>query len=205
MHRGRGRFLHQAAWIATAVLGGCGGAPAAEPDAGRAQAPDAAPRTYISTTLQTMPYVVGARTFTLHLVRIDRPDGGHTYVEWIPSDVAGARPAMILTEPYTGIDWTGEALDARSAVTAPQPDGLYLDVDGPAFDGSNEITYDLKSPADAATDATFHLLDNFGAVEIFGRYYAGGSVRDDVADMAAGMWFAAEQPEIGPTRIGIRW
>lgn len=199
----RRRTLQVASWIATVALGGCGGSPAAEPDAGRARVPDAAPATYTSTTLQTIPYVLGTRTFSLHLVRIDRPDGGRTYVEWIPSDVAGARPAMILTEPYTGIDWTGEALDTRWAATAPQPDGLYLDVDGPAFDGSNEITYDLKSPADAATDATIHLLDNFGAVEIFGRYYAGGSVRDDVADMAAGMWFAAEQPEIDPTRIGI--
>jgi dienelactone hydrolase len=110
---------------------------------------------------------------------------------------------VVLTEPYLGIDWTGEALDARWAASQPQPDGMYLDVDGPAFDGTSEITYQLKSPTDGATDAAIYLLDGFGVVEVYGRFYAGGSVRDDVADMAAGMWFAAEQPAIDKARIGV--
>ena len=38
---------------------------------------------------------------------------------------------------------------------------------------------------------------------MYGRFYAGGDVRDDVADMAAGMAFVAERPEVDPARVGV--
>ncbi|HET9989528.1 MAG TPA: hypothetical protein VFQ65_13445, partial [Kofleriaceae bacterium] len=154
-------------------------------------APSDAGGTYAVVELATLPYTTNARTWTIHLERIDRPDGGHTYVEYIPSDTAGARPAMVMTEPYVGIDWTGEVLDARWAASAPQADGMFLDVDGPGFTGSEEISYVHETPAQLAVDNNLELLDGFAVVMVFGRYYAGGTIREYAADMAAGMWFVA--------------
>ncbi len=48
-----------------------------------------------------------------------------------------------------------------------------------------------------------HLWNDASVLVVFGRFYAGGSVRDDVADMAAGMWLAAELPSTDRTRIGL--
>jgi hypothetical protein len=196
---------HRVPDLATLLLiAACHHASSSElPDAATDDAPIDAAVGYQSTTLQTLPYSSGGRNWTIQLVRIDRPDGGHTYVEGIPSYTAGARPAMVMTEPYTGIDWTGDPLDTRWATYMPQSDGLYLDVDGPSFDGTQTISYTLESPTQSASDVTLHLLDGFGVVMIYGRYYAGGTVREYVADMAAGMWFVAEQPQIDPARVGI--
>jgi X-Pro dipeptidyl-peptidase-like protein len=169
-----------------------------------AEADAASVPSYTSTELQTMPYTASGRQWTIHLERIDRADGGHTYVEWIPSDTVGARPAIVLTEPYVGIDWTGEALDTRWASSMPTANGLYADVDGPGYTGVETVSYTLESPAQLATDNQLQLANGFALVMVFGRFYAGGTVRDYIADMAAGMWFVAEQAAaIDLTRVGI--
>jgi hypothetical protein len=158
---------------------------------------------YRAVELAAEPYTTSDRSWTIHLVRIDRPDGGTTYVEYIPSDTAGARPAMVMTEPYVGIDWTGDPIDDRWATQPTHADGMYLDVDGPGYTGVEQISYTHETAAQLANDNTLELLDGFAVVMVFGRYYAGGTMREYVADMAAGMWFVAEQPAIDKTRVGI--
>lgn len=188
------------------VVAGCGGDDdgVAEPDAGDADAtvaPDAAPG-HTAELLGTGTHTIGDRTFAVERWRIHRPDGGRTYALWIPRDVAGAGPAVVQTMPYDGIDWTGEALDERWAGATPGADGRYLDVDGPGFDGDDLIAYAPLSLPAAAEQANLHLLNGASTLLVFGRFYAGGSVRDDVADMVAGMWLLAEQPEVDPARVG---
>lgn len=162
-----------------------------------------APLGYRIEPIETRPFTLGTRSWTIHLVRILRPDGGHTYVEWIPADKPGPRPVVVVTAPYASTEWSGEAVDARWAGYSALPDGSFLDRDGPGFEGTAEIVYDRLTPEDVATQATPHLYNDLGALVVFGRYHAGGSVRDDVADMAAGMWFAAEQPEVDRARVGV--
>lgn len=142
------------------------------------------------------------RVWWTALVRITRPDGGRTYAAWIPSDKPGEHPLVVSTNPYDGTPWSGEALDARWASYRPLPSGLYLDVDGPGFDGSSAISYQPKSGQQIISESLVHLWNDFHVLVVFGRFYAGGSVRDDVADMAAGMWLAAELPGVDRTRIG---
>jgi hypothetical protein len=189
-----------------ATVAACGGSPGGTPDAAirdvASGSIDAA-LGYRVELVQQQPYVTGGRTWTITLARILRPDGGRTYVEWIPADKPGVRPLVVTTGPYTSVAWTGEALDARWATYQPEPSTLFLDHDGPAFDGTATIFVERKTPAQVASDMSPQLFNDFGALMIFGRFYAGGSVRDDVADMAAGMWFAAEQPEVDRARIGI--
>lgn len=146
---------------------------------------------------------VDDRAWWVALVRITRPDGGRTYAAWIPSDRPGDRPLVVATNPYDGTPWSGEALDARWATYAPLPNGLYLDVDGPAFDGTSYISYAPKSGQQLISENLVHLWNDTSVLMVFGRFYAGGSVRDDVADMAAGMWLAAELPSTDRARIGL--
>jgi len=181
----------------------CGNSHPAAPDAAAPADAPADAGSYAIVELATMPYTSNARTWTIHLDRIDRPDGGHTYVEYIPSDTAGARPAMVMTEPYVGIDWSGDPLDVRWAASTAQANGMFLDVDGPGYTGIETISYNHETAAQMANDNNLELLDGFAVVMVFGRYYAGGTIREYVADMAAGMWFVAEQAAIDKTRVGI--
>ena len=109
--------------------------------AGGANAPDgaAAPDAAVSAdaaagygfeVLDELTYDRDGRSFPVQLVRVTRPDAGRTYVEWIRSDHPGARPVVVSTDPYGGIDWSGEEVDVRWAV---HPAGTYEDVDGPGY------------------------------------------------------------------------
>jgi hypothetical protein len=162
---------------------------------------DCASQGHAATFLGSDPYSAWNRTWTVHRVRITRPDGARTYAQFIPSDRPGPRPLVVHTMPYAGIDWTGEALDQRWAATAPEPGG-YLDVDGPGFDGVTRIGYRLTPVAAAGEEALPHLLNDAAVLLVYGRFYAGGSVRDDVDDMRAGMWLTAELPGVDRARIG---
>jgi hypothetical protein len=196
---------------ALATVAACGGGSGHGPDGGDVldaapAAPDAAPA-YTAELIRTEPYVdSGAgRTWTNQLVRITRPDGARTYVQYLPSDRPGPRPVVVLTMPYAGIDWTGEPLDARWAGYPLDAASRHLDVDGPGFDGTSVVLYDPTSVAKADDGAHIHLLNDFAVVMIYGRFYAGGSVRDDIEDMKAGMWFVAARSdaEIDHARIGV--
>jgi hypothetical protein len=172
-------------------------------DADAAPAPDASPG-YTADLLSSFTHTAGDRTWDVHLYRITRPDGLPTYVQWIPRDATTpvTGPAVLATMPYDGIDWSEDPLDLRWAASTPQPDGRYLDVDGPGFDGDDLIAYYPLSAAAAAGQSNVHLINGASVLLVYGRFYAGGSVRDDVEDMKAGMWFLAEQPEVDPARVG---
>ena len=142
------------------------------------------------------------RTWTEARFRVVRPDGRATYVQWIPSDRPGPRPVVVATMPYAGITWTGEALDARWA-GYPLTAGQHLDVDGPGFDGTGLIVYDPTPLAAVIDQSRLHRLNDCATLLVYGRFYAGGDVRDDVADMAAGMWFLAEQANVDRARVGV--
>lgn len=203
----RRQILHLLSLLATLASAGCGESPPGTADAA-ADAP-AAPR---DADLDAAPLVIealgqssfteDARTWTETRYRLRRADGRSTYVQWIPSDKPGPRPVVVVTMPYAGIDWTGEPLDARWAAY-PLTDGRHLDVDGPGFDGTGQIVYDPTPLAAVIDQSRLHRLNDCATLLIYGRFYAGGDVRDDVADMAAGMAFLAAQPGLDRARIGV--
>lgn len=199
------RAARVAVWLsATLVSAACGENPQPGQDGG----PDATPTdaaldagSYGAAALGSSSITEDGRTWTETRYRVTRPDGEATYVQWIPSDRTGPRPVVVMTMPYAGIDWTGDALDTRWAgylTTA----GLHLDVDGPDFDGTTLVYYEPTSIAGAFDGSRIHRLNDFSVLLVYGRFYAGGDVRDDIADMAAGMWFVAEQANVDRTRIG---
>lgn len=173
----------------------------ATPDANGADANEAR---YVIETLGTVPYATddGSRSWTGQHVRITRPDGHFTYVAYYPSDRPGPRPVVVITMPYAGVAWSGEDVDTRWA-SYPLEGLRHADLDQPDYDGMGLTYYEAHDDAAANSQALFYLLNDFSVVLIYGRFYAGGSARDDVEDMRAGMFFVAEQPATDPTRVGI--
>lgn len=136
-------------------------------------------------------------------VRIYRPDGGKTYAQFISSNSSTARPVVVMTMPYKGIDWSGEEVDTRWAGYTLDASGQHADVDGPAYDGTGSVVYQRYVLSQIIDEVRPHIINRFNVLLIYGRFYAGGSVRDDIEDMKAGMWHLAEIPDADRTRIGV--
>lgn len=135
----------------------------------------------------------------VELIRGTRIDGVHTYLLYVHATAEPA-PLMILNQPYAGIDWTGEAVDARWAAQGP---GLQPDVDAPAYDGDDVTSYAPQTVQAAAEDGLVWLANGMAVVQVYARFYAGGSLADDAEDAAMGYAFAASRArEIDVTRIG---
>jgi pimeloyl-ACP methyl ester carboxylesterase len=137
------------------------------------------------------------------LLRLQRGDGAASYAQWFPPPDGGLRPVVIATKPYDGIDWTGEALDARWAKLGR---GLHPDLDGPKLaDGGapeNPISYEPLAP-ELVEDAALYRAHNFGTLLLYGRFYAGGDVQNDIDDMTLGFDFLAQAAQVDKKRIGI--
>lgn len=204
-------FIRSAGLSLLAGLAACGGGGSA-PDIDASPTVDATPGVeFKAEIIRDEPYAFDGRTFPGQLVRIVHADGSKTYVHFLMSDKPGPRPTVVLTQPYAGIDWTGEEIDTRWAGyfanrPNPQPNDsqiIHEDVDGPNTDATMKILYESQPLSQAKAQAFPHLLNDFSVVLVYGRYYAGGSVRNDIDDMRAGMWFVAEQANIDHARIGV--
>jgi dienelactone hydrolase len=133
-----------------------------------------------------------------HLVRASRPDGGRSYLLYLPVAREGA-PMVVVTQPYAGIDWTGEDVDARWAAHGP---GAHPDDEAPAYDGDDVIAYEPQSPQQAAEASAVWLANQVAVVHAYGRFYAGGSIEDDALDAAAPYHFARTRGELDATHLG---
>jgi hypothetical protein len=129
-----------------------------------------------------------------HLVRASRPDGARSYLLYLPVARAGA-PMVVFTQPYAGIDWTGEDLDARWAARGP---GTHPDDEAPGYDGDDLIAYEPQSPQQATDASIVWLANQVAVVHAYGRFYAGGSIEDDALDAAAPYHFARTRDELDP-------
>ena len=165
----------------------------------RVDAPDAAP------AMEAFE-VIGERSVTLletprrvELIRGTRRDGAHTYLLYIHAPAANA-PVVIVNEPYAGINWSGEAVDARWAALG---DGLHPDIDAPAYDGNDVISYGAQTVETAVNESLVWLYNGAAVVHVYGRFYTGGTLLDDAEDAAMGYAFVASRSrEVDVARIG---
>lgn len=146
----------------------------------------------LTTAGQTWPY---------QLLRLEVPGRAATYAQWFPPRKQGVSPIVVLTKPYDGIAWTGEAVDAKWATRGG---GLHPDDSEPhAGPDSSPIVYTPTTPERVASESFVYLFHDFGVLAVFGRFYAGGDLQNDRDDMNAGMRFLAQTPNVDTTRIGI--
>lgn len=161
---------------------------------------DAGPEPLVVTALAEVTDDAGLRSTRY---RLQRGDAAAGYAQWYPPATdGGVAPVVVLTQPYDGIDWTGEAVDERWAARGP---GLYPDEDGPGFDAntSSSIGYDPMTLEEAGDSTFLWRYHGFGVLLLFGRFYAGGDVQNDIDDMTMGLEFLASQPDVDPGRVGI--
>ncbi len=153
------------------------------------------------TVLGTGQAVFGDQMWPYQLLRLQEPGKAPTYAQWFPPRQPGVSPTMMLTRPYDGIAWTGEAVDAKWAARGT---GVYPDDSEPHnHAGSSPISYVLSNPDSIAAEAFYYLFHDFGVLAVFGRFYAGGDIQNDRDDMHAGLRFLAQAPGVDRSRIGI--
>jgi hypothetical protein len=184
--------------------GEAGGADAASPEDAAPDAPETA--TCEAALLETQPWTSGDLSGTRELWRLPNPDGGCAYAIWYPPVRAftGGNPAVLITDPYNGIDWTGDPVDARwSAAAGAGGTAFMADVDSPGGSAASEsIPYSRASPAQTLDLAFVYLVNGLGVMIGYGRFYAGGDLLNDVGDVQAALAHMATRPGVDPARLG---
>ncbi|MFO0559735.1 MAG: alpha/beta hydrolase fold domain-containing protein [Polyangiales bacterium] len=146
--------------------------------------------------------ILGAQR-AMTLLRLPTSDGRPSYAAWI-APLQPRSPAVMMTMPYDGIDWTGEDVDQRWRQSCSQPSCLLPDRDSPnAPSDPGVIAYQYLSPQAFAEAATVHVANGAGVLGVFARFYAGGSWYSYVRAMVAGLRFLGAQPDVAPERIAV--
>lgn len=174
-----------------AATGDAGGSPdAPTPDTG-------APARFETLAERSVTLLEAPRR--VELIRHTRDDGARTYLLYVHASVASDAPVVISNQPYAGIDWTGEDVDARWAAGGA---GLHPDVDAPAYDGDDVINYAPQTVDAAVNDCIAWVANGFACIEVYARFYAGGSLVDDALDAASAYDFAlSRDAELDLSRI----
>ncbi len=153
--------------------------------------------------LRTGTTTSNGRAIEWQLLRLEVPGKEPAYAQWMPvaAPDGGVAPVLFSTKPYEGIGWTGDPRDERWASLGT---GLHPDVDGPGGGpDAGVISYVLVTPEAQCDEAFLYQLHGISMLQVFGRYYAGGSIQNDVDDMVAGFEFLAREPGVDRERIGI--
>lgn len=202
-----------------AVLSGCG-TPAPAPDSGAtvddsgvvidagvdAGAPDGGDELVITLldagALRTAD---GGEGWRYELYKVHRPSTAPSYVQWFPPAAdAGPTGVVVLTQPYDGVGWTDDPRDQKWAARAP---GSYEDEDEPTYRpdaGLERITWgQVTSPDAIAASSALYGLHGLGVLAIYGRWYLGGSIENDIQDMVNGLLFLRGRADVDHSRIGI--
>ncbi|MCK8497660.1 alpha/beta hydrolase family protein [Myxococcus fulvus] len=154
------------------------------------------------TVLGSGQAAAGGQQWAYQLLRLQEEGKAAAYAQWFPPRSPGAWPVMMLTRPYDGITWTGEAVDAKWAARG---NGFHPDDSEPGHHaGSSNIVYTISTPELIAGESFFYLYNGLGVLNVFGRFYAGGSIQNDRDDMHAGLRFLEQAPEVDRSRIGIQ-
>jgi len=114
--------------------------------------------------------------YPYQLLRLEFDGKEPSYAQWFPHPDGKDAPAVMLTDPYGQITWNGDVL----------PEGA-----------------DERTPEAVFLDANIYLINGFSALNVFGRYYAGGDIRNEVDDMVAGLRFLAQAPRVMRDRIAV--
>ncbi len=151
-------------------------------------------------------YAYEGKTYSFRLLRIGRTDGGSAYAMHAPIPGADTAPLVVLARPYDGIDWTGEAVDAKWAQRYRDNPGVpYPDDDEPNYvpGVSSSIAYRLWTLDELAQETNYWLLHGISPLLVFGRYYAGEDIAATARVMQAALRYAAARPDVDRARVGI--
>lgn len=110
------------------------------------------------------------KKYDYQLLRLEG-ENDPVYAMYYPNK--GAKETVLITDPYDKIDWTGEKIDAHH--------------------------WKSHSVADATESANLSLMNGFGVLLVYARFYEGGDINNDIEDIVAGLKFLENRTE----KIGI--
>ena len=141
--------------------------------------------------------------YSYQLLKLANEAGGYAYAQWFHPPRGTPAPTVLVTQPYPGIDWTGEEVDERWAALPGAATGItHPDVDGPGGGAeANAISFQLTTPEKMGDESTIWLWNGFGVLHVFGRFYAGGDIWNDVQDMVAGLRFLEQNEEVDKSHV----
>lgn len=145
----------------------------------------------------------GSSEVDVQLLTLHFPGREPTYAQWMPVVAAdgGRAPVLLVAKPYDGIAWPADARDQRWAALGA---GIHPDLDGPdAGPTPTSLLYTPLTIEAQADEAGLYRLHGISVLAVYGRFYAGGSIQNDVDDMVNGLEFLAQEPGVDLARIGI--
>ena len=118
---------------------------------------------------------INRQRYCYYLLELKYDGHDPAYAMWIPPVGGEARPAVLMTCPYDYISWNGDSVPIGSE----------------------------RNVRDYVDEASLFMLNNMGVLNVFERYYAGGSIRNDVDDTVAGYRFLNDSTGlVDKARIG---
>lgn len=172
-----------------------------------ASGPGAATSTLSSEVVGTGTYFnqLDGIFYQYQLLQLSEPAGRTTYAIWFPPHTpSGLQPALLITEPYAGVDWSSDPVDQAWLARYNPALPVYPDVNGP-YDNPNSGTilfnpwmmYQMLPPGWVC------IGHEIGVLIVFERFYAGGTVGDNVKDTTLGLEFLGQQSGIDSQHIGV--
>lgn len=174
------------------------------PDAGLR---DAGPRADASVPDAGQPIRLSVQRLRVdagvELLILQAPGRLATYAQWMPVRLSdgGASPVMVFARPYDGVPWSPDPLDVRWAQRGA---GVFPDVDGPNPGVMpTSVSYTPVSVEAELLESRRYHAHGISTLAVYARFYAGGSIQNDVDDMVTGLEFLALEPGVDRARIGI--
>jgi len=143
--------------------------------------------------------------YPYQLQQLSEAGGRTTCAIWFPPSASGGmRPAVLITEPYAGVNWSSDPVDEAWTARFNPSQSVYPDVNGPLVNStSGPIMYTLWTPESVPEEGLVCLSHGMGVLLVFERFYAGGTIADNVKDTTLGLEFLHEQSGVDPNRLGI--
>lgn len=141
-------------------------------------------------------------TYAYELYKLKLSSNEATFAQWIPAASGTQRPAVLLYLPYEGINWTGLGVDNFWDGLGT---GTYPDFNGPAYDSgsASRISYTSFAPQNAGASNYPFTYNDINILIVYGRFYAGGDLQNDVNDVLTGLEFLNQHPKVETSKIGF--
>ncbi len=163
---------------------------------------DAGSNRFTTTLLDAGTLLFNGTAYRYQLLRFEVEGKAPSYGQYFPPPDGGPGPIVVVTQPYAAAAWSGEEVDSRWAAKATMY-ALYPDTDCPGFDGGDSIIYQPMTVADGVGQSFIYLYHGLGVLQVFERFYAGGSIQNDVDDTTAAFRFLAEEPTVKKDEVAI--
>ncbi len=133
-------------------------------------------------TLDTRTVELDGTEYEYLLLKLTAEGCEPSYAQFFPPLSGEKSPCRLQTMPYDVIDWTWEGEDIVEAIMA-----------GDGKTDPDSMIYLARS----------HLSHGIGALFVYGRFYRGGSIINDVNDMLCGLKFLEQEDLADNDKIGV--